>query len=240
MNVKITIAYDGFDFCGSQKQPNQNSVEDQLLKAFKRLNVEEKIILSGRTDKAVHATGQVFNIQLPKHFHNMNALKNTLNHHLPLSIRVLKACVVCEDFHARFSAKKRVYRYFITTKELSAFNARYITYVFCVNEEKIKNAIKLFLGEHDFEYFQKSGSDKHHFIKRIYEARFYKYNGIYVFKFKANSYLRSQIRLMVGILMEISKGKLEEHHLQEQLQKSKQHFKRPIEGNGLYLTKVVY
>jgi tRNA pseudouridine38-40 synthase len=240
MNVKITIAYDGFDFCGSQKQPNKNSIEDKLLEAFKKLNVEEKIILSGRTDKQVHATGQVFNIHLPKHFHNMQALQKALNHLLPLSIRIINACIVKEDFHARFSAKKRVYRYFMTTQELSAFNARYITYTTSINEQKIKEAMKLFLGEHDFEYFQKNGSDKHHFIKYIYEARFYQYRGTYIFKFKANSYLRSQIRLMVGFLVEISQGKLQIQHLQEQLQKTKQHFKRPIEGYGLYLAKVVY
>lgn len=67
MNVKITIAYDGFEFNGSQTQPEKNAVEDILIEAFRRLNVEAKIILSGRTDKGVHATGQVFNVQIPEH-----------------------------------------------------------------------------------------------------------------------------------------------------------------------------
>ncbi|PKN14468.1 MAG: tRNA pseudouridine(38-40) synthase TruA [Deltaproteobacteria bacterium HGW-Deltaproteobacteria-24] len=240
MNVKITIAYDGFEFNGSQTQPEKNAVEDRLIEAFSRLNVEAKIILSGRTDKGVHATGQVFNVQLPEHFNQPIQLKKLLNHQLPLSIRVLKAQKVPLDFHARFSAKKRVYRYFITQKPITPFNARYVTYVEKIDVQKIKEAIACFVGVHDFEYFHKMGSDKHHFFKEIFEAKFYAYKENYVFKFKANSYLRSQIRLMVGFLLDISSGKRTIKELQEQLAKKKRiHFK-PVDGFGLYLAKVIY
>lgn len=240
MNVKITISYDGLCYSGSQKQPEKTSVEDALLGAFARLNVYEKIILSGRTDKDVHALGQVFNIALPAHFNDMAQLKKLLNHQLPSSIKVEKAQVVEEKFHARFSAKKRVYRYFITDKPLTPFNARYVTYVKQINEAKIKEAIPLFLGEHDFEYFHKLGSDKTNFIKNVYEVRFYKHKDGYVFKFKANSYLRSQIRLMVGFLVKISEGKLTLDDLKKQLSKERRCFKKPIDGNGLYLCKIIY
>lgn len=240
MNFKITISYDGFEYNGSQTQPEKNAVEDRVLEAFKRLNVEAKIILSGRTDKGVHATGQVFNVDLPEHFNDTDKLKKLLNHQLPLSIRVLKVQTVGDDFHARFSAKKRVYRYFITDKTITPFNARYVTYVEKIDPEKIQEAIKYFLGNHDFEYFQKMGSDKHNFHKEVYEARFYTYKDMFVFKFKANSYLRSQIRLMVGFLLDISKGKRSCIELQEQLEKKRRiHFK-PVDGFGLYLAKVIY
>lgn len=240
MNVKITISYDGFDFNGSQKQVEKNTVEDTIVEAFKRLNVEANIILSGRTDKKVHATGQVFNVHLPSYFTNMQRVKNMLNYQLPMSIRVKEAKEVALDFHARFSAKKRVYRYFVTQKELSPFNAKYITFVEKIDQQKIKKAITCFKGKHDFEYFQKKGSDKINFQKEIYEARFYKYKDFYVFKFKANSYLRSQIRLMVGFLLDISNGKTTEKELLEQLNKKRRiHFK-PADGFGLYLAKVVY
>lgn len=240
MNFKITISYDGFEFNGSQTQPEKNAVEDRILEAFKRLNVDAKIILSGRTDKGVHATGQVFSVELPEHFSDEKKLKKLLNHQLPLSIRVLHVQIVTADFHARFSAKKRVYRYFITDKTITPFNARYVTYVENIHQEKIQEAIKYFLGHHDFEYFQKMGSDKHNFHKEVYEARFYAYKDMYVFKFKANSYLRSQIRLMVGFLLDISQGKRSCKQLQEQLEKKKRiHFK-PVDGFGLYLAKVIY
>lgn len=240
MNTKITVAYDGLDYSGSQKQPSKTSVEDALEAAFQRLNVQAKIILSGRTDAGVHATGQVFNTVLPEHLHDLKKLQKLLNHQLPLSIRVKKAEHVSDDFHARFSAKKRVYRYLITQEELTVFNARYITHVKTVDEAKIKEAITCFMGEHDFEYFHKQGSDKTNFIKHIYEAKFYKYKNLYVFKFTANSYLRSQIRLMVGFLIQISLGKRTIKELQCQLKKEKRSFKTPINGNGLYLAKVIY
>ncbi|MFA7084834.1 MAG: tRNA pseudouridine(38-40) synthase TruA [Arcobacteraceae bacterium] len=240
MNVKITISYDGFEFNGSQTQPQKNAVEDRIVEAFKRLNVDAKIILSGRTDKGVHATGQVFNVVLPKHFSDTVKLKKMLNYQLPLSIRVREVKEVPLDFHARFSAKKRVYRYVITQKEISPFNAKYITFVEQINKEKIEEAIKCFKGKHDFEYFQKTGSDKINFHKEIYEAKFYKYKEVYIFKFKANSYLRSQIRLMVGFLLDISAGKRTKKELQDQLEKKRRvHFK-PADGFGLYLAKVIY
>lgn len=240
MNFKITVSYDGFEFNGSQTQPDKSSVEDRILEAFKRLNVDVKIILSGRTDKGVHATGQVFNVHLPEHFHQTQQLKKLLNHHLPLSIRVLNIKAVPLDFHARFSAKKRVYRYVITQNELTPFISRYITHVQMVNVEKIQEAIVEFIGEHDFEYFQKKGSDKLNFHKEVYEAKFYAYKEFYIFKFKANSYLRSQIRLMVGFLLAISQGKHTKEELRQQLKKEKRiHFK-PADGYGLYLAKVIY
>lgn len=240
MNFKITVSYDGFEFNGSQTQPEKNAVEDKILEAFKRLNVEAKIILSGRTDKGVHATGQVFNVELPEHFSDVAVLKKLINHQLPLSIRVLHVQKVSSDFHARFSAKKRVYRYFITQKEITPFMARYVTYVENINETKIKEAILLFLGKHNFEYFQKMGSDKRNFEKEIYEVRFYPYKEFYVFKFKANSYLRSQIRLMVGFLLAISQGKATCEDLQAQLKREKRIFFKPADGFGLYLAKVIY
>lgn len=240
MNFKITISYDGFEFNGSQTQPDKSSVEDRILEAFKRLNTDVKIILSGRTDKGVHASGQVFNVELPEHFSDVVNLKKLLNYQLPLSIRVLNVQIVPKDFHARFSAKKRVYRYFITQKELTPFIARYVTFVEHVDVEKIQEAIVCFLGSHNFEYFKKMGSDKINFQKEVYEARFYPYKEFYVFKFKANSYLRSQIRLMVGFLLAISQGKLTVEDLQLQLKKEKRvHFK-PVDGFGLYLSKVIY
>lgn len=135
MNVKVTISYDGFEYSGSQRQPEKTSVEDKLLEAFSRLNVEANIILSGRTDKGVHASGQVFSVKLPQHFTNLDRFKELLNHQLPLSIRALKVESVDESFHARFSAKKRVYRYFITQNPTTPFNARYVTHVKHIDEK---------------------------------------------------------------------------------------------------------
>lgn len=240
LNLKFTISYDGSLFQGSQKQPNQKSVEDQLIKAFSRLNFNAKIILSGRTDKEVHATGQVFNCLVPKHFDDLEKLKSLLNKYLPSSIMIRFITKVPEDFHARFHAKKRVYRYLLTTKRTTPFNDKYLTYVQNINEDLIKEAIKEFIGIFDFKYFHKTGSDKENTVRQIYDVKFYKHKDIYVLKFSANSYLRSQIRLMVGFLLNISMGKLTIDDLKKQLTLEKNIFKTPAKANGLYLAKIKY
>lgn len=240
MNAKFTISYDGTKFFGSQTQPNGLSVEDKLQEAFKSININTKIILSGRTDRDVHATGQVFNCLLPSFWTNLEKLKDILNKHLPSSIRVHRIIQVNDDFHSRFHATKRVYRYVLTKKELNAFNGNYLCSFKNINENKINEAIKLFIGTHDFEYFHKKGSDKENTVREVYDARFYSYKDIYVFKFVANSYLRSQIRLMVGSLLKVSEGKLSLEDLKAQLDMKKYIFRTPASPYGLYLAKVYY
>jgi tRNA pseudouridine38-40 synthase len=240
VNLKFTLAYDGSLFQGSQKQPNGQTVEDKLLKAFKKINIETNIVLSGRTDKEVHATGQVFNCLIPDYWEDFFKLKEVLNKNLPSSIKILKISKVDENFHSRFHAKSRVYRYLITTKPTTPFNDKFITYVKNVDEELIKKAIKEFIGIYDFEYFHKTGSDKDITVREIFNTAFYKYKDIYVFKFTANSYLRSQIRLMVGFLLAINEKKLTIEDLKKQLRLEKNIFKTPIKANGLYLAKIKY
>lgn len=240
MNLKFVISYDGSEYLGSQRQPNKRSVEDKLIEAFKSINIESNIVLSGRTDKDVHATGQVFNIVVPSFWSDLKKLKDILNHKLPLSIRIKKISKASDDFHSRFHGKKRVYRYIVSTKNPNPFSSKYITFVNSIDEEKIKEAIKLFIGVHDFEYFHKKGSDKENLVREIFETMFYKYKDIYVFKFVANSYLRSQIRLMVAFLLKISDGKLSIDDLSKQLNKEKFVNKIPAPPYGLYLVRIFY
>jgi tRNA pseudouridine38-40 synthase len=240
MNLKFVIAYDGSLFQGSQKQPNGLTVENKLLKAFKRINIETSIVLSGRTDKEVHATGQVFNCIVPNFWKDFVKLKEILNRNLPSSIKINKISKVDDDFHSRFHAKKRVYRYIITTKPTNPFNDKYITYVKNIDEELLKSAIKEFIGVFDFKYFHKSGSDKDITKREIFNTDFYKYKDIYVFKFTANSYLRSQIRLMVGFLLAINEKNQTIENLKKQLRLEKHIFKFPAKANGLYLAKIKY
>lgn len=240
MNLKFTIAYDGSLYQGSQRQPNKATIEDKLLKAFKRINIETNIILSGRTDKDVHATAQVFNCIVPDFWSNYKKLKEVLNRNLPGSIKILNISKVKDDFHSRFHAKKRVYRYIISSKPTSAFNDRFVTYVENIDENLLKSAIKEFIGVYDFKYFHKTGSDKDITIREVFDAIFYKYKDIYVFRFTANSYLRSQIRLMVGFLLAINNKKQTIENLKKQLKLEECFFKTPAKANGLYLARIIY
>lgn len=240
MNIKITLAYDGSCFNGSQKQPNKNTVQDKLDEIFKVIGINEKINFSGRTDKNVHAYGQVVSLNIPHFWHNLSKLKQTLNQHLPNSIVINNIQEVDKLFHARFSAKKRVYRYIISTANPSPFQDKYVHFCKNIDEAKIKNAIKLFKGVHNFKYFSKNGSDPKSTIREIYNIKFYKYQNLYIFKFTANSYLRSQIRMMVSFLLKISQDKLTINDLQNQLNCQKLISWTLAPPNGLYLTKVTY
>ena len=241
MNLKFVISYDGSLYQGSQKQPNGMTVEDKLLKAFKRVNIETNIVLSGRTDKEVHATGQVFNSIIPEHWSDFKKLKEVVNRNLPTSIKILRISKVNDDFHSRFHAKKRVYRYLISTKPTTPFTDKFITHIKDeIDEELMKKAIKEYIGVFDFKYFHKTGSDKDITVREVFDTSFYKYKDIYVFRFEANSYLRSQIRLMVGFLLAINEKKLTIEDLRKQLRLEKNIFKTPAKANGLYLAKIKY
>ena len=240
MNLKFEIAYDGSSFFGSQKQANKNTVEDELLKAFKNINIDTKIVLSGRTDRDVHATGQVFNSFIPDYWEDLEKLKEILNNKLSRAVKIKKISKVNDNFHARFSAKKRVYRYIISSKQTTPFNDKFVTYVKNIDEDLLKKAIKEFVGVYDFKYFHKTGSDKELTIREIFDTTFYKYKDMYVFKFTANSYLRSQIRLMVGFLLAINDNKQTIENLKKQLRLETHTFKLPAKANGLYLAKIKY
>ncbi len=241
MKIKLIISYDGSHFYGSQIQPGRSTVHGKLDEVFKILNIETKFDFSGRTDKDVHAFKQVVSCNIPKHFGNdLENFKKLLNKLLPNSINIRYVSIVHDDFHARFSAKKREYRYIFTDKRPSPFNTSYISYYENIDMNKINQALKHFFGIHDFEYFSKKGSDPVSTVREIYDIRLYKYKDIYVLKFKANSYLRSQIRMMVDFIMKISSGKLSIEDLKKQLNKEKLVSWTLAPPYGLYLSKISY
>ena len=240
MNVKIIFSYDGSVFNGSQVQPSKDTVQDKFEEVLNAIGISSKLNFSGRTDKNVHATYQVASLLLPKFWTNLEKLKSTLNKQLPNSIYIKIISNVADDFHARFSAKKRTYRYLISTKQPSVFSANYIHFEKHIDIKKIQEAIGLFKGIHDFKYFSKNGSEPKSTIREIFDIKFYKYKDIYVFKFTANSYLRSQIRMIVSFLLKISEGKLQLEDLKTQLSCKKLISWTLAPSSGLYLTKVTY
>lgn len=240
MKIKFTISYDGSLFYGSQVQPNHVTIQSKIEEVFKLLNIETSLEFSGRTDRGVHAFRQVISCDIPEFWNNLVKFKTTLNKMLPNSIYVRNISYVADNFHARFSAKSREYRYLISTKKLTPFNQNYLGYYETINMKNIQNAIKVLHGIHDFEYMSKKGSEPVSTIREIYDIKFYKYKELYIFRFKANSYLRSQIRIMVDFIMKISSGKLTVDDLKKQLAKEKLISWTLASPNGLYLSKINY
>ena len=240
MKIKLTISYDGSNFYGSQIQPDQETVQLKVEEVLLSLNIDTKLDFSGRTDKGVHAFRQVISCKIPSFWNDLRKLKETLNRQLDSSIYVRQLCEVENDFHARFSAKKREYRYLISKKQLTPFNSKYLSYYSDIDVEKINSAIELFIGVHDFEYFSKKGSDPVSTIREIYDIKFYEYKDIYVLNFQANSYLRSQIRMIVDFIMKISSGQLSLDNLKKQLKCEKLISWTLADASGLYLSKIFY
>jgi tRNA pseudouridine38-40 synthase len=150
-------------------------------------------------------------------------------------MQVKKLSLVDDTFHARYSAKRRIYRYIIKEADANPFMADFITFLEHVDFDKINQNIKLFEGEHDFEFFIKKGSDENSTVRKIYKAFAYKHKGYIILYFEANGFLRSQIRMMVGALLSLNKEQIEEN-----LSKKAKHKIKPAPPNGLYLAKIHY
>jgi len=236
MRVALTIAYDGTHFLGSQIQSEtSNTIFGNLENVLAKLGIDFRVVASGRTDKGVHATGQVCHIDLPAFWSDIQRLKKVLNEMLPSTIVIKKIDSVCDDFHARYSAKKRSYRYILKEKQSNPFEANFVTFINSIDFNTINKNIKLFIGEHDFVNFMKTGSDVGSTTRVIYKAFAYQHNGYIVLNFQANGFLRSQIRLMVGALLTLNAKDIE-----DKLKSRYNHKLKPAPSNGLYLSKIKY
>ncbi|MBC8238705.1 MAG: tRNA pseudouridine(38-40) synthase TruA [Helicobacteraceae bacterium] len=236
MRCALTIAYNGTHFLGSQVQKETpNTIFGNLEKVLFQLGVDFRVIASGRTDKGVHATGQVCHIDLPPFWDDLVKLRIVLNQMLPPSIRITKAKEVDSDFHARYSAKKRVYRYLLKNDSANPFENDFVTCLANLDFQKIQENIKIFTGEHDFKQFMKTGSDVNSTKRMIYKSFAYRHKEYIILNFEANGFLRSQIRLMVGALLQ-----LDSKEISQQLASTAQHKIKPAPSNGLYLAKIKY
>lgn len=242
MKIKIILSYNGASYEGSQVQAHtSNTIMGQLYKAFEALNIQTKLHASGRTDAGVHAFKQTMHCQVPSFWSEVEKLHEHLQNKLPPSIKIryLKKCD--DDFHSRYSAKRRAYRYILSSKPSNPFESAFITFIKVpVNKRSLCEAIKIFEGEHDFSSFKKSGSDTKNSIRVIYKTRVYQYKDKTILYFEANGFLRSQIRLMVAFLLKINEGKANITELKEQLDNIKMHNRRPAPANGLYLSNIIY
>lgn len=241
MNIKIKLSYDGSRFYGSQIQPNYTTVASVLYGALEKINIQTLLHFSGRTDRNVHAASQVISCIIPEYWNDTFKLCETLNRMLPESIRIHSIHQASDSFHARYSAKKRSYRYIVSNKLLSPFQSSYITYhPNTINVELLTTCINHFKGIHDFEFFCKANGANKTTIREIFDCKIYKHKNYFIFMFQANGFLRGQIRLMMQFLLNINDGKNSIEQLDEQLEKKNLYNTKPASPNGLYLSKIIY
>jgi tRNA pseudouridine38-40 synthase len=242
MKIKLTIAYNGTSFEGSQVQKHtNNTIMGRLYEAFKAINIDTKLHASGRTDAGVHAFKQTMHCDVPSFWSDLDKLKEHLQYKLPDTIKIRHLTQADEDFHARYSAKRRAYRYILCDGQSNPFESSFVTFTRNrLNTNALQEAMKLIEGEHDFKMFKKSGGATGSDVRTVFKTRVYPYKNKTILYFEANGFLRSQIRLMVAFLLKISDGKLTKHELLEQLNKEKVHNTRPAPPNGLYLSNIIY
>lgn len=240
MRVKAVIAYDGSSFFGFQKQnTTDQTVTGHLEHALHALKIDSPIVASGRTDAGVHATGQVIHFDLPTYWTDLEKLKLNLNRKLK-EIHVKHISNVEDDFHARFSAKRRLYRYVFKTQQPSVFEQKYIAHYNPFDAALLQDALHSFVGTHDFRYFHKTGSEPHTTIRNIYRAYYRKKGKYHFIYFEANGFLRSQVRMMIESAMLCAKKQISITQLEEQLQGLKQYNHRLAPPQGLYLARIFY
>ena len=238
--VKAIIAYDGGYFKGFQKQKStKNTITGEIERALKSVGITDDIRGSGRTDAGVHATGQVIDFTIPLFWKDVSKLRIALNRKLNY-ISFKHISFVEENFHSRFSAKRRLYRYVFKTKEPSIFEQNHVAHYPTFNKTLLTQALKCFEGEHDFSNFIKTGSITHTNIRTIYRAYYKDYKEHHIIYFEANGFLRSQVRMMVEGAMQVALESWRLEQLQRQLQQEEKSMTKLAPPQGLYLARIIY
>ena len=243
MKAKMTLSYDGSKFNGFQIQNNGQrvtTVAGVITKALKNLNIDTTLIGSGRTDTGVHATAQVLHCELPKFWNDLKKLKDELNRIINPNIYIKSLKSINEDFHARFSAKKRLYRYALYSGEYQPFLSDYALHVKSIDTKQLDLILKNFIGTHNFKNFKKQGSDTSSDVREIFKAGAYTHKGTTIIYFFGNSFLRSQVRMMSNFALEVMNEKLTCKQLKEQLNGTEKYSTGVIPSSGLYLAKIYY
>ena len=240
---KIIIEYDGSNYVGWQRQENGPSIQESIENAITNLTGEKTSLFgAGRTDSGVHALGQVAHFNLQKNFKS-ESVRDGLNQFLrPQPIAILEAAEVHEDFHARFSAKKRTYEYVITNRRspltLDKNKSWGVFKKLDINKMTLES--KYFLGKHDFLAFRSIDCQSNTSVKTISNIQIIEKEKNIIIRVTAKSFLHSQVRIMVGTLVEIGKGKITNSikKIIEDKKRSQAGVTAP--ACGLYLIKVEY
>lgn len=239
--IKLTVAYDGTHYAGYQVQPNGNTIQAEIEAVLTRMHRHSvKIVASGRTDARVHALGQVIHFDTTLQMAAERFVK-ALNAMLPDDILVKQAEEADTGFHARYGAKRKEYRYHIRKTE-DPFRRHYATTVtYDLSLDRMREAMERLVGTHDFTSFSVTKAEVEDRVRTIYEAEVLEVDDEIVFRFVGSGFLYNQVRIMVGTVIEVGRGKYEPMDITEMLEAKD----RRVAGitappHGLYLWNVNY
>lgn len=208
--IRLVIEFDGTDFVGWQLQGKGGSIQGEIEEALEKVLGEPvRIHSSGRTDAGVHARGMVAHFRTSRVL-PMAAYREGVNQHLASSIAVKSASEAEDDFHARFSAKGKWYRYTLYQGAVrSPLCGRTSWHIRSpdLNLDAMRGAAEAFVGEHDFRAFRTSGCDAKTTRRQMYSVELTRQDSLVHIDVKGSGFLRHMVRLMVGTLVEIGLGK---------------------------------
>ena len=243
MRYKITFSYDGTNFNGYQVQPNLRTVQECIENAVSYMNKQKytSVTSSGRTDKGVHALNQVAHFDLDI-TNTIDKIKRGLNSNLPEDIHIISVEKVNDNFHARYSVKKKEYIYKINLGEYNPIDRNYIyQYNKEIDIEAISKAIKYFEGTHDFTSFVSSEDIREDKVRTIYKTNVKVKNNILEISFIGNGFMKYQVRNMVGLLIAIGEHKKSIEEVKKIIENKNRSQKfKTADACGLYLKKVWY
>ncbi|RMF93725.1 MAG: tRNA pseudouridine(38-40) synthase TruA [Candidatus Schekmanbacteria bacterium] len=242
-NYKLKIQYDGTRYSGWQIQPNVKTIEGIITEAIDKIfHRKVKLIGASRTDAGVHARGQVANFHFPDEI-DITTIKRGLNAVIPDDIAIQQVEIADEKFHSRYSAKSKIYQYFIWNRDYKTpFYSRYSWQIHNRLDIDAMRAASYFIkGEKDFSSFQGAGCDSKVPIRRIDFFDIKREEGFIKFTIEGSGFLKHMVRNIVGTLVEIGMGKMnpvEMIHILEARDRKKAGPTAP--ARGLVLVKVIY
>ena len=243
MRIALGLEYDGTAFCGWQTQPGGCGVQDHLQAALARFTAASvEVTAAGRTDAGVHASAQVVHFDTEARREAFAWVGGT-NAHLNASARVLWSAEVAPEFHARYSALSRTYRYLLLDDGVapSILRGRVGWYHRPLELGPMREALALVAGEHDFSAFRDAQCQAKSPIRNLGEARVERVGALLVFTFRANAFLHHMVRNLVGSLVYVGAGRQPGAWLGEVLASRDRRLAAPtFMPDGLYLAGVEY
>ncbi|RDI38976.1 tRNA pseudouridine(38-40) synthase TruA [Falsibacillus pallidus] len=242
---KCIIAYDGTNFSGYQIQPEGRTVQGELEKALGKLHKQQavKVTGSGRTDAGVHAKGQVIHFDSPLNIPEDRWVK-ALNSMLPDDAGILSVEKASPDFHARFSAVGKEYRYKISLgRTKDPFNRNYVCpFPFALDWKAMEEAASHLIGTHDFTSFCSAKSEVEDKVRTIHSIKLFESGEDEItFQFIGNGFLYNMVRILTGTILEAGSGKINPNDLPKILNsKNRDMAGKTAPAKGLYLWKVFY
>jgi tRNA pseudouridine38-40 synthase len=237
------IEYDGTGYHGWQRQQNAPSIQQSIEEVIEKVvGHQVELIGAGRTDAGVHALGQTANFHTSSNI-VIDKMPLAFNSMLPDDIVIKNTETVPEDFHARYQAKGKRYRYIIRNAKFPSALMRNREY-FChypLDIPLMQKAIKLFVGMHDFKGLAAAGSSAKDTVRTIYDAQIKQEGENLVIDFYGNGFLYNMVRIMVGTLVDVGRGKLPIENIEKLISEGD----RKLGGitappQGLYLVEVLY